>query len=44
MIRPHGLFFKVIEVKNFARGLFAVAVTAAVVLSAYAAIKWLMIR
>jgi hypothetical protein len=43
MIRPHGLFLKVIEVKNLARGLFAVAITATVVLSAYTAIKWLMV-
>jgi hypothetical protein len=34
---------RVIALKNFARGLFAVVLTAAVVLSAYAVIKWLMI-
>jgi hypothetical protein len=34
----------VIELKNFARGMFAIVLTAVVALSAYAAIKWLMVR
>jgi hypothetical protein len=33
----------VISLNNFARGLFAIILTAAVVLSTYAAIKWLMV-
>jgi hypothetical protein len=39
---PH--FLTVIVLKNFGHGLFAIVVTAAVVLSAYAALKWLIVR
>jgi hypothetical protein len=37
-------FFEVIVLKNFGRGLFAIIITAAVVLSTYAAIRWLIVR